>query len=128
MPDGGLTIDCDTVVAEKLETTVTRGMTNSRMKDYYDLLAIFLTYDLAMVNLAKAIAATFQRRQTALPDGVPPRLSDAFGADEVARRLWREFLRRLRINDVSIEFTDVIQLVPTRIWSVMVEARKAGTA
>ncbi len=64
----------ETVVAEKLEAAVVRGMTNSRMKDYYDLLVIFRTYDLADDNLVKAITATFQRRQTQLPDEVPPRV------------------------------------------------------
>lgn len=118
----------ETVVAEKLEAAVARGMTNSRMKDYYDLLVIFRTYDLADGNLAKAIAATFRRRQTALPDEVPPGLSNAFGADEVAQRLWREFLRRLRIDDAPVDFAEVVQLVREHIWPVMVEARKVGTS
>lgn len=118
----------ETVVAEKLEAAVTRGMTNSRMKDYYDLLVIFRIYDLDDANLTKAIAATFQRRQTALPNEVPPGLSDAFGADDAAQRLWREFLRRLRIDDVPSDFTQVVQQVRTCIWPVMVEARKAVTS
>jgi len=118
----------ETVVAEKLEAAVARGMTNSRMKDYYDLLVIFRTYELADDNLAKAIAATFRRRQTQLPDEVPPGLSDAFGADEVAQRLWREFLRRLRIDDAPNDFAEAVQLIRTRIWPVMVKAREPGTA
>lgn len=114
----------ETVVAEKLEAAVTRGMTNSRMKDFYDLLVIFRIYDLATDSLANAIAATFRCRQTALPDEVPPGLSDAFGEDEVVQRLWREFLRRQRIDDAPDDFTQVVQFVRTWIWPAMVEARR----
>ena len=114
----------ETVVAEKLETAVARGMTNSRMKDYYDLLVIFRICELSDEGLAKAIAATFQRRQTALPDDVPPALSGDFGSDEVAQRLWREFLRRLQIEDAPVDFGEVVADVRHRIWPVMAQARQ----
>jgi len=114
----------ETVVAEKLETGVARGMTNSRMKDYYDLLVILRTCELSDEGLAKAIAATFQCRQTALPDDVPPALSDDFGSDEVAQRLWREFLRRLQIEDAPVDFGEVVADVRHRIWPVMAQARQ----
>ena len=117
----------ETVVAEKLDAAVVRGMTNSRMKDYYDLLVIFRTYDLTDENLAKAIAATFRRRQTMLPDNVPPGLSDEFGADEVAQRLWRGFLRRLRIDDAPDDFSEVIANVRQRVWPVVAQARQLDT-
>lgn len=114
----------ETAVAEKLEAAVALGMTNSRMKDYYDLLVIFRTCALADGVLAKAIAATFQRRQTALPDEVPPGLSDTFGADEAAQRLWREFLRRLRIEDAPNDFAQVVRSIQQRFWPVMVQAHR----
>lgn len=113
----------ETVVAEKLEAAVARGMVNSRMKDYYDLLVIFRTYDLKDRDLARAIRATFMRRGTVIPDQVPSGLSDAFGADATAQRLWGEFLRRLRIDDAPADFSKVIRTVQDRIWPVMVQAR-----
>jgi len=116
----------ETVVAEKLEAAVALGMANSRMKDYYDLLVILRTFELSDEGLAAAIAATFRRRQTALPDDVPPGLSDDFGSDEAAQRLWREFLRRLDIKDAPNDFAEVVASVRRRIWPVMVEARQLG--
>lgn len=112
----------ETVVAEKLEAAVVRGMTNSRMKDYYDLLVIFRTYELNDDNLAKAIAATFHRRQTALPVDVPAGLSDDFGTDNSAQRLWREFLRRLQLDDAPSEFIEVVRSIRDRLWPVMLQA------
>lgn len=114
----------ETVVAEKLEAAVVLGMTNSRMKDYYDLLVIFRTCELSDDNLAQAIAATFQRRQTPLPEGVPPALSDEFGFDETHQRLWREFLHRLRIDDAPVDFGKVITNVRQRLWPVLWQAKR----
>jgi len=116
----------ETVVAEKLEAAVARGMTNSRMRDYYDLLVIFRTCELSDEGLAKAIAATFQRRQTALPDDVPAALSDEFGFDEAVQRLWREFLRRLQIEDAPGDFSEVVANVRHRVWPVMAQAKQRG--
>ena len=114
----------ETVVAEKLQAAIALGMTNSRMKDYYDLLVIFRTFELADEILAKAVIATFQRRQTALPDEVPPGLSQKFGADEVAQRLWRGFLHRLQIHNAPSDFAEVVASVRERVWPVMVQARR----
>jgi len=116
----------ETVVAEKLDAAVALGMTNSRMKDYYDLLVIFRTHELADDSLARAIAATFQRRQTPVPDDVPAALSDEFGSDAVPQRLWREFLRRLQIGDAPGDFSEVVANVRHRVWPVMMQAKRLG--
>jgi len=113
----------ETVVAEKLEASVVRGMINSRMKDYYDLLVIFRVYDLDDRILARAIAATFKRRQTELPTDVPAGLSDEFGGDADAQRLWREFLRRLRIEDAPAELSEAVAAIRQRLWPVIQQAR-----
>lgn len=114
----------ETVVAEKLEAAVVRGMTNSRMKDYYDLLVIFRTYDLANDTTARAVAATFHRRQTALPAEVPPGLSDEFGGYEIAQRLWREFLHRMRIDDAPDDFAEVVADIRDRVLPIISQARR----
>ncbi len=117
----------ETVVAEKLEAAVSLGMTNSRMKDYYDLRVIFRTNELTDEDLAQAIVATFQRRQSPLPNAVPPALSDEFGAGE-RKRLWLEFLRRLQIEDAPADFGDVVESVRQRVWPVMLQARRLMNA
>ena len=116
----------ETVVAEKLEAAVVRGMTNSRMKDYYDLLVILRTYDMTDDHLAQAIAATFARRQTPLPAEEPQGLSDEFATDEHAQRLWREFLNRLQIEDAPEDFSEVVTTIRHRLWPTMKHARTLG--
>jgi hypothetical protein len=92
-----------TVVAEKLEAIVHLGMANSRMKDYFDLLALVREGALQLELLAKAIAATFARRRTALPVDVPLGLSNAFAHDETKRKQWRAFLQRNKLEGPELD-------------------------
>jgi Nucleotidyl transferase AbiEii toxin, Type IV TA system len=57
----------ETVIAEKFQAMVALGRANSRMKDFYDIWVLTKTFDFAPDRLALAIAATFARRQTAIP-------------------------------------------------------------
>ena len=81
-----------TVVAEKLQALCTLGMANSRMKDYFDLWVLLREGDLDDAELVRAIRATFDRRRTAMPDGVPVGLGDGFAADAGKQRQWQAFL------------------------------------
>lgn len=112
----------ETVIAEKLEAIAKLGMANSRMKDYYDLLAIFRTHNPESDVLAKAIAATFRLRGTHVPDRAPTGLSDEFAGDPTAQRRWVEFLRRLRIEDAPKELGKVVQTVWSRVEPAMLKA------
>lgn len=50
----------ETVVAEKVQALVALGMLNSRMKDFFDLWAISLTFPFDGVVLSDAMRATFR--------------------------------------------------------------------
>lgn len=71
----------ETVVAEKLHTMVIRGIANSRMKDFYDLWIISKQFDFDGSLLTEAITATFERRKTPLPDGLPIAFTEDFSSD-----------------------------------------------
>lgn len=92
-----------TVAAEKLEAIVHLGMANSRMKDYFDLRALAQEGALDAPLLAEAIVATFERRGTPLPDGVPLGLSDEFATDAAKQAQWRAFLGKNRLAQSSLE-------------------------
>ena len=53
------------------------------------------TFELERERLRRAIAATFERRSTAIPMEVPDGLSDAFAADPSKVRQWDAFVRNL---------------------------------
>lgn len=83
-----------TVVAEKLEALTSLGMLNSRMKDYFDLWVLVRYSEFDGQILIRAVAATFERRQSGIPDGVPIGLSDEFANDPLKEKQWNAFLRK----------------------------------
>jgi len=109
----------ETVIAEKLEAAVKLGMVNSRMKDFYDLLVIFRQYPYDSRLLPLAVAETFARRGTPLPRTVPPGLSDEFGNDPAANRLWREFLARMQLANEPTNFAAAIRTIRERLLPVI---------
>lgn len=84
----------ETVIAEKLQAIIALGRANSRMKDFYDLLALSRLFDFEGEVLAAAIGATFSRRDTPLPDGVPDALTRAFADDATKVAQWTAFTAR----------------------------------
>lgn len=88
----------ETVIAEKLHAMEYLGLRNSRMKDYFDVYALLREGKVDGAGLARAIAATFARRQTVLPENVLQGLSDGFAADAAKQAQWRQFLVKNRIE------------------------------
>jgi hypothetical protein len=85
----------ETVVAEKFQAMTALGMVNSRMKDFFDIWAIANTFDFEGAVLARAIKATFDRRDTDVPAEPPPAFTSAFAVAKQAQ--WTAFLRRTEI-------------------------------
>ncbi|MEM6559788.1 MAG: nucleotidyl transferase AbiEii/AbiGii toxin family protein [Myxococcota bacterium] len=101
----------ETAIAEKLEAIVSLGMTNSRVKDFYDLSVLLKRSDFDPHQLSQAVRATFARRGTALPSGRPLGLSHAFATDPRHLAQWRAFVGRLE-NDEAGELGEIVQ----QIW------------
>ena len=97
----------EAVVAEKLEAIVTHGATNSRMKDFYDLHVLATHFSFDGVSLTRAIAATFERRQTPMPPAECPELSREFLMAPERRTLWTAFARRTRLGAASASIETV---------------------
>jgi hypothetical protein len=94
-----------TVVAEKLHAIALLGMTNTRMKDYYDLMILLERETLDEALLAQAIAATFARRQTPVPLQTPIGLSDEFARDAIKQTQWKSFLQKNGLPQTSLDHT-----------------------
>lgn len=103
-----------TVIAEKYQAMVMLGQANSRMKDFFDLATIARRTQLDGATLALAIAATFERRGTALPSDRPLALTDSFGADAAKQRQWQAFLSKNRIEAAAL--IDTVALLDRLLW------------
>lgn len=82
----------ETVVAEKFQAMVLLGRANSRMKDLYDIWVLSRAYEFEGDSLARAIAATFERRKTAIPAEAPDALTRAFAEDPAKQKQWDAFV------------------------------------
>lgn len=89
----------ETVVAEKLEAMVQLGMANSRMEDFFDVAVLARGFDFDGEVLVRAIRATFERRQTALPTTTPIALTDAFAEEPTKKTQWMGFVRKAGVRD-----------------------------
>jgi hypothetical protein len=114
----------ETVLAEKLHAMVFLGLRTSRMKDYFDVYALLREDAMDPTQLARAIAATFARRRTALPEGVSPALSNDFFDDPTKQAQWRAFLARNRIDGPTLQ--EVVVEIRTRLAVSIAEARVVG--
>jgi predicted nucleotidyltransferase component of viral defense system len=97
----------ETVVAEKYQAIVVLGIANSRMKDFFDLWVLARTFTFTGVSLAAAIRATFARRMTELPSGVPLAWTPSFTEDASKMLQWRGFLRKSRLHAQGIDLTGI---------------------
>lgn len=91
-----------TVVAEKLEAMTSLGILNSRMKDFFDLWILSRHSDFDGAVLATAIRATFERRGTGNPSGVPLGLTDEFALDAHKTRQWQAFQRKNTLEPMPL--------------------------
>jgi predicted nucleotidyltransferase component of viral defense system len=93
----------ETVIAEKFQAMVMFGRANSRMKDYYDMWVLARDHAFDNGRMARAIAATFQRRTTDIPVARPDALSPAFAEDTEKRRQWSAFARDIDVAVPPLE-------------------------
>ncbi|MCQ2798206.1 MAG: nucleotidyl transferase AbiEii/AbiGii toxin family protein [Bacilli bacterium] len=54
----------ETILAEKTETILSRGLANTRLRDFYDIYVLYKCHQFNPEHLKKALRNTFQRRGT----------------------------------------------------------------
>jgi predicted nucleotidyltransferase component of viral defense system len=86
------------VVAEKLQTMVSLGLLNSRMRDFYDIFMLSRQFEFDGELLGAAASATFERRRTRIPSTSPDALGSGFAGDADKQRQWRTYLTKTRLT------------------------------
>lgn len=113
----------ETVVAEKLQAMVVLGIANTRMKDFYDLSTLAKDFAFDRALLARAITATFERRKTPLPDGLPIAFQEEFWTSKEPE--WGAFLKKSRLPE-DLRLKDVVLRLTEFIQPALEEARRLG--
>lgn len=99
----------ETVVAEKFEAMVRLGLTNTRMKDFYDLRAMAERFSFEGPTLMAAISATFARRGTPIPASAPLALTSEFAEDAGKQAEWQGFLKRNKMDPAESPLAATIE-------------------
>lgn len=98
----------ESAIAEKFQAMVSLGELNSRMKDFFDVWLLCQQFEFDVDALGEAIRATFEQRDTALPER--PLFSDRFRQDK--QRAWAAFVDRLGGTvPIEPEFGNVLKVL-----------------
>lgn len=86
----------ETVLAEKLETIITRTTTNTRMRDFYDLHILSQLHGQSIIpaDLRAALIATVRKRGTEKYLADAPAAFDEVEADPNMEKLWRAYQKK----------------------------------
>ena len=109
----------ETVVAEKLHAMVDLGMTNTRMKDFFDLWFLSREFEFEGPQLVAAIRSTFERRQTPVPVELPLALTETFALDATKGLQWSAFLARSGVIDTALSLPEVVDVVGSFLAPVL---------
>lgn len=114
-----LSYNLETIIAEKLETAVSRKTDNSRSKDFYDLYIVFsLMMDSVDVDLLReATEKTFGYRRTEF--SVEDIITDLENIREDAgfKRRWDTYRKRNEYVD-DVDFDDVIKKIEANVLEI----------
>lgn len=104
----------ETIFAEKLETVLSKGARNSRMKDYHDLYLLSCSYLINPAKLRKTISDTFRNRETNLT-------SIQFDPTELKllQKLWIAHLSGLGNMAKNLKLPEDIELVIEKINQII---------
>ena len=83
----------ETVLAEKLETVISRNITNTRMRDFYDIHILKQLYEetLSTSMLRDALAATAKKRGTLQQIQNAGAVFDEIEENPVMKKLWQSY-------------------------------------
>lgn len=116
----------ETVLAEKFQTIVTRGLFNTRLKDFYDVYILINTKidDLNRSNLIKAIKNTFKRRETNFDLEQFNEVINDLSNDNNMNNLWNEYISKnsyakgVKFEDTINALKEIIEILESELVGV----------
>jgi len=84
----------ETVLAEKFETVITRGITNTRMRDLYDIYILTATQPLDTNTFCAALKKTTEKRHTAAQMTDPEDVIRTIADSDIMVDLWKRYQKK----------------------------------
>ena len=89
-----LAYNTETILAEKLETVITRSTANTRLRDFYDLRILYDTVEIDYEKLKSAFSATSERRGSVNVVKNRNAVFEQLKNDEGMKTLWANYQRK----------------------------------
>lgn len=114
------TYNLETVLAEKLETIISRGVASTRPRDRYDLFTLYhirkdeIDFDV----LRKALANTVEKRGSKEAIDIWESQLNSIETDEYQKQLWTRYQRQFKYAQ-DISFEKSVQIVRELMTTIM---------
>ena len=114
------TYNLETVLAEKLETIISRGVASTRPRDRYDLFTLYhirkdeIDFDV----LRKALANTVEKRGSKEAIDIWESQLNSIETDEYQKQLWTRYQRQFKYAQ-DISFEKSVQIVKELMTTIM---------
>lgn len=116
--DDGLKItlwgyNIETVIAEKVETILSRGVFTTRPRDYYDVYVLVTTQEYDKKLFAEALAATAKHRGSTEKIKEIPSILERISESHELKNLWSKYQKKFAYaSDISYEMImDVLKII-----------------
>ena len=114
------TYNLETVLAEKLETIISRGVASTRPRDRYDLFTLYHTRkdEIDFDVLRKALANTVEKRGSKEAIDIWESQLNSIETDEYQKQLWTRYQRQFK-DAQDISFEKSVQIVKELMTTIM---------
>ena len=114
------TYNLETVLAEKLETIISRGVASTRPRDRYDLFTLYHTRkdEIDFDVLRKALANTVEKRGSKEAIDIWENQLNSIETDEYQKQLWTRYQRQFKYAQ-DISFEKSVQIVRELMTTIM---------
>ena len=102
----------ETILAEKLQTVLARGLLNTRMRDFYDIKTLLSIYeqDIDVDVLKMAFEATCKKRSTENLKEEAPKIMTAVSDDVQLHTLWKSYQKKYPYA-ADISYEDIMKSI-----------------
>ena len=107
-----MSYNLETIIAEKLETILSRNIDNTRMKDYYDIYMILnlKRKDINIKELKDAVNNTFKKRDSIKYINSSEKFIELIEYDIKLHKLWNNYIKNYEYAN-NITFKDTISSI-----------------
>lgn len=102
----------ETILAEKLQTVLARGVLNTRMRDFYDIRMLLSIYGMSIDEnvLKQAFVATCKKRSTKNLETEAPKIISVIEKDEELHTLWKSYQKKYPYA-AEISYDDIMETI-----------------